>query len=160
MFRRVPDFNYLMVNESGIFYNNKTGHYLTPYKGSNGYMYLKMMEDGIAKRISVHRAVALCFCKGYKEDLVVDHIDGNKENNYYKNLRWVTQKKNLLEGYKRRGDTPVRNLVPVELYYKNKYVDLFWSRKEVCEYAAKYFGCKSSMLSKYGKHKNCKLLKV
>jgi len=160
MFKRVPGFDYLIVNESGIFYNFKTKHYLTPYKGSGGYLYLKVCEDGVDKRTAVHRAVARCFCKGYREGLVVDHKDGNRENNYYKNLRWVTQKVNILDGYVRRGDTPVRNYKIVELYHGAELVKTFWSKTEACKYAAEYCNCKYSMMSKHGKHNGYSLLEV
>jgi hypothetical protein len=36
-----------------------------------------------------HRLVAITWCKGYTQDKVVHHIDGNGFNNYYKNLLWV-----------------------------------------------------------------------
>lgn len=53
----------------------------------------------ICKSIELHRLVALLFVEGYKEGLSVDHIIPFKfehlfEENYYKNLRWVTHKEN------------------------------------------------------------------
>lgn len=42
----------------------------------------------------LHRSIARTFCDGYKEGLVVDHIDGNSLNNKPENLRWCTHKEN------------------------------------------------------------------
>lgn len=44
----------------------------------------------------VHRIVAQLFIENndcLKKE--INHIDGNKENNYYKNLEWVTHKENM-----------------------------------------------------------------
>lgn len=50
--------------------------------------------DGFKAR-SVHRAVAYAFLRDtYREDLEVNHIDGNKQNNRVDNLEWVTKSEN------------------------------------------------------------------
>lgn len=44
----------------------------------------------------VHILVAKLFLENtYKIGLTVNHIDGNKQNNYYKNLEWLTLKENI-----------------------------------------------------------------
>lgn len=45
--------------------------------------------------VPMHRIIAKCFCDGYKPHLVVDHKDGNKQNNKAENLEWVTQRENI-----------------------------------------------------------------
>jgi len=42
------------------------------------------------KNYSVHRLVAFAYCDNYDESKQVDHIDRNKQNNHYLNLRWVS----------------------------------------------------------------------
>lgn len=54
----------------------------------------------VKKRFFIHRLVALHFCKGYQEDLIVNHKDGNKLNNIAENLEWVTHSENDLHAYK------------------------------------------------------------
>jgi hypothetical protein len=71
---------------------NKTS--LTFGAKSNGYL-----VTGVAnkKKVSVHRLVARYFCPiGTKDQDQVDHIDGNKTNNNWLNLRWVTSSENSL----------------------------------------------------------------
>lgn len=44
----------------------------------------------------VHRLIATAFCPGQSEEKrFVNHIDGNKQNNHYTNLEWVTPARNL-----------------------------------------------------------------
>lgn len=68
--------------------------------GSSGYVNLRL---GNADNVRLHRLVAHYFCDvpsellnvGFKEEnLVVNHIDGNKINNRADNLEWVTNKQN------------------------------------------------------------------
>lgn len=42
----------------------------------------------------VHRLVAICFLSREERDYAVDHIDRDKQNNHYKNLRWASSKQN------------------------------------------------------------------
>lgn len=159
MFVNIPGFNNHMVNEYGVILNAKTGNLIQPYKSKQGYLYVKPSENGSTKHLAIHRAVAMCFCKGYADGFVVDHLDGNKENNYYKNLRWCTQKKNIEYGYERRKDTSFRHHSDCELYYCGDYIDTFPSVADAARYAVENYGCKYSMLSKHKKHKNVVLVK-
>lgn len=51
----------------------------------------------------IHRIVAESFVPNQKNLPVIDHVDGNKLNNHYKNLRWCTVSKNNLNSDKREG---------------------------------------------------------
>lgn len=47
------------------------------------------------KKIYVHRLVAFLFVENSNNSSHVNHIDSNKENNYFKNLEWCTHLQNI-----------------------------------------------------------------
>lgn len=51
----------------------------------------------------IHRLVALYFVPNPTKEVTVNHIDGNKQNNHYSNLEWVSYKDNTVHGMKLRG---------------------------------------------------------
>lgn len=53
----------------------------------DGYIFVTIR----GKQIPLHRLVAQAFCDGYAAGLEVNHIDGNRQNNYAYNLEWVTR---------------------------------------------------------------------
>lgn len=66
------------------------------FKNASGFEYVNNFkrDKGSIKRVteSVHRLVATIYCKqpSDKHKYVI-HIDYNKQNNHYKNLKWATQ---------------------------------------------------------------------
>lgn len=78
---------------------------------SKGYFVvnLKMYNENkkYNKNILVHRLVALCFIKNPNNYNIINHIDGNKKNNYYKNLEWCNTKMNMTHASKHGLCNPV-----------------------------------------------------
>lgn len=70
------------------------GKLLNPIKNEGGYLYVKLSKNGKRKHSYVHRLVAINFLGDHSDDLVVNHIDGIKENNSLNNLEWVTHQEN------------------------------------------------------------------
>lgn len=66
----------------------------------NGYLKLSLSNRKINKTIRIHVIVAETFCNGWFEGAVVNHKDGNKLNNDYLNLEWVTIAENNIHAYK------------------------------------------------------------
>ena len=77
---------------------------------STGYYALCVSLGGRKnkKAIKTHIAVASTFITGYKDGLVVNHKDGNKQNNDKDNLEWVTCKQNIIHANKHGLKNPIR----------------------------------------------------
>lgn len=74
----------------------------------------------IKKRFFIHRLVAIYFVDGYSSELVVNHKDGDKTNNRFENLEWVTRSQNDLHAYKNGLRVPY----PSTFRYKIEQYDL------------------------------------
>jgi hypothetical protein len=79
-----------------------------PYPQWHGYLLVKLHHAGVKKAVSLHRLVALAFVHRPDGRYEVHHIDGNKANNRWDNLEWVTKRENLTDadqrGLTRRGE--------------------------------------------------------
>lgn len=64
----------------------------------NGYLATAVCSHGIEKRVLVHRLIAGAFYG--KNDLVVNHKDGNKKNNNIDNLEYCTVSYNIKHSFK------------------------------------------------------------
>ena len=92
---------YYKISNNGQIKNTKTNKNLTGDINSAGYKRITLYSP-VKKRFFIHRLVAEHFCNkpsNYKE-LVVNHIDGNKLNNDYKNLEFVTRSENDIHAFK------------------------------------------------------------
>jgi len=102
------------ISSHGRLINEKTNYLFTPSKDSGGknneyYIRKDIVVNGIRKTCSIHRLVAMYFCKIPKrhreagltfDDLVPNHKDGIKWHNASFNLEWVTQKENMNHAFK------------------------------------------------------------
>ena len=61
-----------------------------------GYLVVCLGKNGKNKMYKVHQLVAMAFLQHVPDgmNLVIDHINGDKQDNRVENLRIVTQKKN------------------------------------------------------------------
>jgi DNA endonuclease I-hmuI len=88
-------FDYKIYSDGKVF-SLKSNKYLKHDITKCGYHQVTLYVNGNKIRKKVHRLVAYLFCNPPENylQLTVDHIDGNKENNNYKNLELVTISEN------------------------------------------------------------------
>ncbi len=83
---------YYEVSSMGRVRNKKTMRVLKQQLGTPGYFHVQL--KGYTQMI--HVLVAKMFISNPKNKNKVDHIDRNKLNNNYNNLRWVSHSENML----------------------------------------------------------------
>lgn len=79
-----------------INYNN-TGQMkiLKPYPSHGGYLVVTLCKEGKRTKKRLHRLVAEAFLENPDNKPEVNHIDGDKTNNYASNLEYMTCKENI-----------------------------------------------------------------
>lgn len=104
------------VSTLGNVRNSKTGRLLKQLSDKDGYMRVCLYESGKRYYLSVHRLVGKAFLENVENKPQIDHIDGNKTNNIYTNLRWVTPLENT-----RNPITREKHLKSIILPKKKKF---------------------------------------
>ena len=79
----VDGFPKYQLSDDGVVKNIKTGHILKQSDNNGGYPTLNLYNNGSRRTVSIHRLVAEHFIACGDPDLEVNHLDGNKHNNYY-----------------------------------------------------------------------------
>lgn len=94
IWKPVPNYeNYYVSN----FGNAKsTKGYKKLRLGKPGYYRFTVSANSKKVTLNVHRVVGILFVKGYKRGLMINHLDGNKLNNHYSNLKWDTPQDNAI----------------------------------------------------------------
>lgn len=121
------------------------GRLIKPYKTPYGYLVVKLKE----KNMMVHRIVAETFIDNPYGLPQVNHIDGDKTNNNYTNLEWITNRENVIHAYK-------TGLRKVKKYPKEEMIDLYINKKLPLSKIAEIKKCSPSTIRKvlveYGIH--------
>jgi len=93
-FKIVKDFIHVEVNKFGEIRDSKTKIDRNEYI-KNGYVNVHLKTTtGKWKYKGLHVIVAITFVKGFRSGLQVNHDDLDKQNNYYRNLEWMTSSEN------------------------------------------------------------------
>ena len=101
MLKMIPGIDSIYrVSENGQVINTKTGKTISAHICHKGYFRTNVISCGKNKLMYVHRLVALAFIgEPENEFMQVNHKDGNKQNNHFSNLEWVTPKENVQHFY-------------------------------------------------------------
>lgn len=90
---------YYQVSSYGRVKNVKTDRVLNGDTNNIGYKRVWLYSP-VKKRTFVHRLVAEAFCENIDNKPIINHKDGNKQNNHADNLEWVTRSENDLHAFK------------------------------------------------------------
>jgi hypothetical protein len=95
-FKPIPDAPGYWINRHGFVYTEKRRRYLAKHFNSKYYPRVDLWTNGRRTAFFVHRLVALLFVPNPdpKSKIEVNHLDFNKANPHYKNLRWDTPEEN------------------------------------------------------------------
>ena len=162
IFSEIDGFNgtYLISNYGRLYSFNKKS-YMIPQLNTSGY-YNVVLSD--KKHYYIHRLVATYFICNHQNKRYVNHIDGNKLNNIFTNLEWVTASENLIHAYNLGLQPRQKRTDALNNNFKHgrdsKYIG-----KRPCEYCKKYFSggfvktrfCSKSCSTKYQNKKRSKL---
>ena len=83
-----------IITEFGMVISLKTGKRMKEYINYKGYPCVSLWVNGKDKGCQIHVLLGRAFIDGYKEGLVINHINGDKTDYSLSNLEWVTPQYN------------------------------------------------------------------
>lgn len=94
------DKNRFLISSMGRLMNKNTGTIYRPELLRTGYLSVRVGLSRCERiHIILHKAVAYTFIKNTKSLSIVNHKDGNKQNNEVSNLEWCTARDNVIHAY-------------------------------------------------------------
>ena len=123
----IEGFDFYSISEYGDLRNDKTNKIRKKLDDGKGYIRYhigKIQEEFYVNKFA-HRLVAEAFLEATDEQrkLSINHIDGNKKNNHYTNLEYVTNQENTDHAIKTGLFDPVK--VQEQNYKSIKVYDKF-----------------------------------
>ena len=102
---------YFRIDEDGAIWSRRRQKYLKPTFNTAGYLYVAIPipdETNVnryesVRSYAVHRLVATKYIGQCPEEKETSHKDGNKTNNYWINLEYITHAENILKSYREHG---------------------------------------------------------
>lgn len=135
------------ISEYGDIKNTKTGKLRKIKPNIHGYMEVDLYKNGKVFYKKVHRLVAETFLNApdNSEEFIVMHLDNDKTNNHYTNLKWGTVSENTKQAYDDGLiDIPDRS-IPCELIL-NEFISIDFDN---ISKLSEYVGINDSTISYY-----------
>lgn len=88
--KQIEGFQDYMINDQGRVWSQKRNIFLTPQKNPEGYLFVRLHNNGEVTQRFIHRLIAEAFLpnpNGYPE---VNHKNEDKSDNRVSNLQWVS----------------------------------------------------------------------
>ena len=93
--RRIPFSPSYLVSEIGDVKRGRLASTLRPCRlKRGGYLAVSLWEGGKGRTWPVHQIVTIVFHRERPPKMDAAHIDGDKANNHWRNLRWATRAEN------------------------------------------------------------------
>jgi hypothetical protein len=142
------------VSDLGRVRNSRTGRILSPYTRRDGYVQVVLCKSKKQYTVNVHKLVGQAFVDGYREGLVINHINENPQDNRAENLEWVTQSENINYGNRKNKMIETRKENKDKLIYSPELDMTFSSVSEVAD----YLGCSNGHVNNVllGYKKKCR----
>lgn len=120
----LPQYPNYRIYSNGQIFTEKNEIYLKPINNGNGYYFVNLWISGVQHSRYIHRLVAEAFIPNTENFKYVDHINRDKSNNSFENLRWTTASNNTTNyAGKPRYSVP-RPCVHLSLEEKQKIIAL------------------------------------
>lgn len=97
--KKINGYDHYYITKDGRVYSTLNNKFLYTWTDNTGYSQVALFKEGKKKHFRIHRLVAEGFVLNTKGKPFVNHIDGNKLNNHYSNLEWVTNSENTQHAY-------------------------------------------------------------
>jgi hypothetical protein len=117
LFYEIENFeNYIIFNNGKIF-SRKSNKFLKAGINRDGYQFVNLCNENGRHAFTISRLVAEHFIENTENKTEVDHINQNKLNNHYTNLRWCSHQENCLNRNKFKNNKSGF----IGVYLENKY---------------------------------------
>lgn len=128
--RKHPEATEYSVSPDGQIYNNVRNTKLKQSVDINGYRYFDIPINSKRTRLYTHRLVARLFNQKKKYCNIVNHKNGNKQDNNAHNLEWVTKRQDVMHMYSTGLNANCKQTIRRNI--KNGNVETYYSLGEAC----------------------------
>lgn len=95
------------ITSYGKIYSLKSKKIIKPFVTKNGHLRIELKVNKKPHKFYIHRLVYESWVGKLNDGFVIEHLDSNPSNNYYKNLKQSTQKENIqtcIDAYRRKAN--------------------------------------------------------